>query len=254
MNTKSSAKSESPVGKIVVAVVIALLAGGSSSWWWDELFPKPSTVSVQPANPSKVISPECSPEALRSQLLHAGSDRPVVIKSSARTMREKFRLQDFDCVSGLAAVFLEVDQDNGHGLYFSGEAWRVKAKQDPPHADINPERMREHFFRYIATESGLALSERDGDAVACYLREKGYCAERTAWINHLMAIDFYQQEQDATNKKIKLERLRRASEFVEKDLQFKQKDSQRNGFEQIYPSEALKGMIQEELQRLGGLK
>jgi hypothetical protein len=105
--------------------------------------------------------------------------------------------------------------------------------------------MREHFFRYLATEPGLALSDRDGDAAACYRREKGYCAERTAWINHLMAIDYYQQAQDATDKEIKIQRLRRAFEFVRKDLTF-------GGFDQILPSTVLKRKVQGELQSLGG--
>jgi hypothetical protein len=242
---KSSAKSEGPIVKIVVAVVIALLVGGSSPWWWTILFSKQTLVTPPP---------ECSPDNLKTQLFLAGSDKPTVIKSCARTMRDRFRLQDFDCVYGLAGVLLQDDQDNGHGLYFSGEVWRVRAKQDPSRADFCRGRMREHFFRYLATEPSLAPSERDGDAAACYLREKGYCVERTAWINHLMAIDFYQQGQDATNKKIKLKRFERASEFVERALQFKQKDSQHKGFEQIYPSESLKDMIQEELQRFGDLK
>lgn len=243
-------KSEGPIGKIIIAVAIALLVGGSSPWWWDKLFTKQHTEEEKRAQPTKVMQPECSPDIFRSQLLHAGTDKPVVIKSRARTMQVKFSFQDLDCVSGLAEVFIEVDQANGHGLYFLGEMWRVKAKQDPSHADFYRERMREYFFRYIATEPSLALSERKGYAAACYLREKGYCAERTAWINHLMAIDFYQQGHEATNKKIKLKRFERASEFVEKDLKFKQKDSTQNGFEQIYPSKVLKGMIQAELQLL----
>ncbi len=230
MNTKPSTKSEGTVAKIVVAVVIALLVGSSSPWWWNKLFPTP---------PTPLIFPECSPEILRSQLLHAGYDKSVVIKSSARTMREKVRLQDFDCVSGLAAVLLDVDQDNGHGLYFSGEAWRVKAERDPKLQG----RMRDTFFRYLDIEPSLNPSERDGVAAACYEREKGYCAERTAWINHLMSIDFYQQAQYAVDKKIKIHQLQRALGFVKNDLKF-------GGFDQIIPSPVLKRNVEEELQSL----
>ena len=237
MHKKSNTKPEGPISKIIVAVVITLLVGGSSPWWWNILFPK--TTTMPPA-------PECSPDALRAQLLRAGSEKRAVIMSSARIMRDKFRLQDFDCVSGLAVVLLQDDQDNGHGLYFSGEVWRVKAKQEPSRADFSRERMREHFFRYLAVEPGLPLRERDGDAAACYRREKGYCAERTAWISHLMAIDFYQQGQDATDTEIKRERFQRSLAFVKKDLQF-------GGFDQILPSAALKSKIQEELRLLGGM-
>jgi hypothetical protein len=232
---KPKAESEGPARKIVVAVVIALLVGGSSPWWWTILFPTPMPPS-----------PECSSEILKSQLFRASSDKSAVIKSSARTMRDRYRRQDFDCVSGLATVLLEDDQDNGHGLYFSGEVWRAKAKQNPARSDLSRERMREHFFRYLTTESGLALSDREGDAAACYRHEKGYCAERTAWINHLMALDYHQQAQDAVDKRIKIQRLQRAFKFVENDLKF-------GGFDQIRPSLILKGDIEEELRNLGGL-
>jgi len=236
MMAKPSTKSEGPVGKIVVAVAIALLVGGSSPWWWTSLFPTP----VPPP-------PECFfSEVLRSQLFRAGSDRSAVIKSSARTMRDRYGRQDFDCVSSLATVLLEDDQDNGHGLYFSGEAWRGKAKQDPTRSDFSRGRMREHFFRYLASEHGLDLSERDGDGAACYRREKGYCAERTAWINHLMALDYYQQAQDTVDKKIKIQRLQRTFKFVENALKF-------GDFDQIRPTLVLKREVEEALQNLGGL-
>lgn len=245
MNTKPSTKSEGPVGKIIVAVFIALLAGGSSPWWWDKLFPKPHTVVVQPASqpPPKEPSPECSSETLRSQLLHAGSDKRGVIKTSARTMRQRFNLRDFDCVSGLATVLLEVDQDNGHGLYFLGEALRAKAKQDSTQANIFRGQMRSFFFRYLDNESNLALGDRDGNAAVCYERENGYCKERTAWINHLMANDYYQQAQDTVDKEIKMHHLQRALKFVDNDLKF-------GGFDEILPSKALKHKISEELDSL----
>ncbi len=233
VDSKPSTKPESPVGKIIVAVVIALLVGSSSPWWWDKVFHTSNKA---------VTSPECSPDALRNQLLHADSDKPAVIKYSARTMRQRFNLQDIDCVLGLATVLIEVNQDNGHGLYYSGEAWRAKAKQEPTRANFFREQMRAYFFRYLDAESSLTLGERDGDGAACYQREKGYCAERTAWINHLMAIDYYQQAQDTVDKEVKMHHLQRALKFVNKDLNF-------GGFDQILPSRVLKLKIQEELAR-----
>jgi hypothetical protein len=60
-----------------------------------------------------------------------------------------------------------------------------------------------------------------------------------------MAIDYYQQAQDTIDKKIKIQRLERASTFVENDLKF-------GGFDQILPSLVLKSKVQEELQSLRG--
>jgi hypothetical protein len=103
--------------------------------------------------------------------------------------------------------------------------------------------MREHFFRYLGNLSGLAPSERDGDSNACYQREKGYCGERTAWINHLMAVDYYQQAQETSDVGVKLERLQRASQFLKTDQEF-------GGFDQIMPSAILKSKIEAEKSRL----
>ena len=60
-----------------------------------------------------------------------------------------------------------------------------------------------------------------------------------------MAIDYYQQGHDASDKEIKLQLLRRASEFVKDDLKF-------GGFDQIFPSTVLNRKIEEERQNLGG--
>jgi hypothetical protein len=227
-------KSKGLVREIIIGVVVAVVAGASSPWWWTAIFPKP---------PPKVIAPECSPEALRSQLFRAASDKSVVIKSTARTMREKFNIQEFECVSGLATVLLEQDQGNGHGLYFKGETWRVKATADPRHFELCRELMRDHFFKYLANEPNFPLSERDGDGRACYERESGYCTERTAWIYHLMAIDFYRLAEGSTDKRTKLERLERAAKYLKIDLDF-------GGFDQITPSTVLKDKIEEKLKEL----
>jgi hypothetical protein len=228
-------KAESPVRKIAVGVIIAVVAGGSSPWWWAAVFPRPA---------AKTISAECSPEVLRNQLFRAGSHRPGVIEAAAITMRIKFSLREFECVSNLATVLLDQDQDNGHGLYFEGETWRAKAAADSTQSSFSRERMREYFLRYIANERGLPLDERGGDSKACYEREKGYCAERTAWISHLLAADYFQWAESSKDKGSKKQLLERAARFLKADLDF-------GGFEQVIPSAVLKERITEEFEKLG---
>ena len=233
INMKSNAKSESAITRIIIAVVIALLVGGSAPWWWAMLFPP------------QALSSECFPENIKAQseLLNMGDNivSASVIKSIAKIMREQFRLQHFECVNNLAKVLLHADQDNGHGLYYSGELWRVKTSQNPNNKDYFQGRMREHFYRYLDIEPHLTENERVGDADACYQRAKGYCAERTAWICHLMAYDFYHQAQKAVDKADKLIFLQKALLFVEKDLNY-------GGFDQLMLSTVLKSKIQDELQ------
>jgi hypothetical protein len=186
---------------------------------------------------------ECSPERLKGDLLPVSGRSAGVIKA-ALTMRERFQYADFNCLENLATVLITFDQDNGHGLYFMGEAWRGRARQDPTRSDLFRERMRARFFRYLDVEARLPPSERDGLAATCYQREKGYCEERTAWINHIMANDFYDQAKNQADRCIKVQRLRRGLKFAKRALEF-------GGFDQMIPTKELIGKIEEELRAQG---
>jgi len=229
---RTGAKSEGVINKIAVAVIITLVAGGTAPWWWGMLFPKPAP---------RVIPPECTPEFVKSQLFRSGPAKSAAIRATAATMKQKFSIQDLQCVSDLATILLEQDPENGHGLYFMGETWRLKAAEGPAHAVLCRQRMREYFFRYLSHEPRLALSERDGDGNRCYERELGYCAERTAWISHLMAIDDYLQARETTDTATRRERLESGAKFLKADLDF-------GGFEQIMPSSVLRDKISRELR------
>lgn len=234
MGKKTSKESESSTSKIITAVIIALLVGSSAPWWWNAIFPK------------KTVSPDssgCPSETLRTQLLTAGSDSPAIIKIAARTMSEKFRLEDFTCVENISSVLLQFDQKSGHGLYYAGEVWRIKTATEPPPATYSRDRMREHFFRYLKYQQGFAGNRRTGDAVAHAEQDKGYFAERTAWIEYIMAIDYYKWGQETTDKGVKAERFRRALAYINKSLQY-------YNFDQIIPSSVLQHKIQDELRSL----
>jgi len=174
----------------------------------------------------------------------SASDRAAVIRTTAATMKEKLSQEQFECVSNLANVLLEQDRNNGHGLYFQGEAWRFKAGNDLKQSLFCRDRKREFFLRYIANERLLSQNERDGDGNTCYDREKGYCKERTAWINHLMAVEYRQWAEDAEDRTTKIKRLELAAKFLKIDLDF-------GGFELVAPSAALKNTINEDFEKLG---
>jgi hypothetical protein len=159
-------------------------------------------------------------------------------------MDSMFDRREFECVSNLATVLLDQDPSNGHGLYFAGETWRAKAG-DSTQSSYAREKMQEYFLKYIANERDLDPSERNGNRKACYQREKGYCAERTAWINHLMAIDYYYSAEASKDKKVKKTLLEHARTYSEIDLGFN------GGFDQIVPSQVLKDKINDELRPIG---
>ncbi|HKP03280.1 MAG TPA: hypothetical protein VJU77_07915 [Chthoniobacterales bacterium] len=234
-------KSESPVWKIVTAILVTLVAGGTIPWW----IPKREKPK-EPEKPvlEKKVSRECDPQVLRESLFRAGPQRAAFLTAAASTMKNKFGDQEFDCVLELARVLVEQDPDNGHGLYFQGEVWRLKAANDASHSLLCRDRMREYFLRYLANERRLPTGERDGDSSACYQRERGYCKERTAWINHLMAVEYRQWAEDVGDKTTKVKRLELAAGFSRVDLDF-------GGFDAVTPSAVLREKIEEDFQRVG---
>ena len=107
------------------------------------------------------------------------------------------------------ALFLPLieflDHQNGHYLYFSGEIERLELYRGhsnycknieglAPNDRQKPKLYQYYFVRYLSP----AFDEKDGEGewMICY-RANGYCAERVAWINHLLAYDHYHEGQQA---------------------------------------------------------
>ncbi len=142
---------------------------------------------------------------LQQETLHAyltavtQEDGDALLRLSGRKLQEQYREGHYSYVSDLAALLLGFDPDNGHGLYYAGEIWRMRR---------NSSEMRTNFKRYLAFGPGLPASERSGDSRKCYDRAKGYCKERTAYINHLLANNFYAEAlrtRDKSNRAADLE-------------------------------------------------
>ncbi len=87
------------------------------------------------------------------------------------------RNTDHELVADMAGMLLDMQKDNGHALYYAGEA-NARLMRYPE--------MIGYFQTFLAT----ARDEKDatnGSAEKCYARPHGYCAERVGWINHVMA-------------------------------------------------------------------
>ena len=75
--------------------------------------------------------------------------------------------------------------------------------------------MRKSFLRYLEMESNQPEQDRSGDGEVCYnFRPEGFCGERTAWVCHLMAGEYYDQaiHANGVEKKTYLEQ---AAKYVE---------------------------------------
>jgi hypothetical protein len=92
-----------------------------------------------------------------------------------------YREPDFGTSKDLLEIIAKLDAKSGHVSYISGEIERLLG---------GPSKGRQRFYEYLENEQGRTRAGRVG-AGECRNPE-GFCRERTAWIFHLLANDFYQ--------------------------------------------------------------
>lgn len=118
-----------------------------------------------------------------------------VIITTARNLRQEFHAivdiqrppvvsSAFSRVNLFIGVLQQIDPMNGHALYYAGEVKRAEGMKKEAQQD---------FYRYIEAQDALPNSERSKDTGAeiCYATPKGFCRQRSGWIHHLLANDFY---------------------------------------------------------------
>ena len=142
--------------------------------------------------------------------------------------------------AGFLVRFLQrIDEQNGHAFYFSGEMLRRAGKREESH---------QFFYRYLEQQATLNDHHRDGGTGAeiCYERPRGFCAQRSGWIHHLLANDFYNAGLAAAEPAEKRVRFAKAAEQVSESL----KDYP-PGFVQEKATKVLEALIAEERKKLG---
>ena len=142
--------------------------------------------------------------------------------------------------AGFLVRFLQrIDDQNGHAFYFSGEMRRRAGKREESH---------QFFYRYLEQQATLKDSHRDGGSGAeiCYERPRGYCAQRSGWIHHLLASDFYNAGLAATEPAEKRLHFVKAAEQVSASL-----EDYPPGFVQEKATKVLEALIAEERKKLG---
>lgn len=166
----------------------------------------------------------------------------------------------FDDVRKDALALLERDPQNGTGWYFSGEIKRItnpslftsKSCVIPDALAVNRaglDAYESDFYRYLDIEKSLPPSETGGDSSAeiCYERPSGFCPQRTAWINHLLANDLFAEAVVTKDREAKSEKLRSALELAERAAKLYSDPSQHPGFAQCTSTTVL---ISEAKQKL----
>jgi hypothetical protein len=164
---------------------------------------------------------------------------------------------DFRQAEKFVDVLKALDPQNGHAWYFAGEIKRVRNnslftakscfKGWPAGKTESLEVYQQDFYHYREIAITLPAVETGGDpgSEACYSRAKGYCAQRMAWIYHLLANDFYVQALALTGRN-RLATLSRAREFAGEARKYRRPEGG-EGFDQCIDTTSIVEQIDEEL-------
>lgn len=182
----------------------------------------------------------------------------------AREILQKSGVADFSRAEEAIRSLRKLDDQNGYGWYFDGEIKRINnndrftvkscPKKLPIGEPVSLDTYRQDFYIYLEIERTLPASETGGDpgSEICYRQPKGYCVQRAAWINHLIANDFYEEAIAATHPADGATKLERAKEHARKARKYYREEGgkRREGFEQCTDTIALQGKIDERLKAL----
>jgi hypothetical protein len=94
-----------------------------------------------------------------------------------------FNKDDLDSSKDLLEFIKSIDSENGHYLYISAEIARKLGDRSAGRADL---------YAYLNRQEAFYPQARQGEYGPCR-NPDGFCRERTAWVFHLLANDFYQE-------------------------------------------------------------
>jgi hypothetical protein len=145
----------------------------------------------------------------------------------------------FARTSFLISFLQRIDDNNGHAFYFSGEVKRRVGKAEESHP---------FFYRYLEQQATLRGRYKEGGTGSeiCYQRPRGFCAQRSGWIHHLLANDFYKMGMAATDRAAKRVHFESAGRHIASSL-----DDFPEGFVQEVATKVLQSRVAEELKTLG---
>jgi hypothetical protein len=120
--------------------------------------------------------------ALSALALSPAEMKDSVCKSMARPLQHLIRSREYEKAQRQSLMLQTLSPANGHALFFAGEAFR----------GLNDDgEMLTAFNAYLFNADKRGQESSNGDADVCYDRPSGYCAERAAWVDHLLANHFF---------------------------------------------------------------
>jgi hypothetical protein len=161
-------------GKWYIAVGLAALAG-LGTWYATD------TIERERDELSSVSLTERAVLVAATKELPA-SERRDFVDQIGWQLKSLDRQRKFVAMRELAEELADIIPDSGHAYYYQGEAFRALGNR----TDVLGA-----FQNYLAAADHHGTEAIQGDYLQCYHGHDGYCGERTAWINHLLANDSY---------------------------------------------------------------
>jgi triacylglycerol esterase/lipase EstA (alpha/beta hydrolase family) len=197
--------------------------------------------------------PEAPPSSSELQILNLGKS----LRDEYRSVRDRKTdslPSDFSRAQNIIEKLSGLDPQSGFAWYYAGEIKRITAsalfsskscpKTIPPDGALDLDPYHNDFYRYLDFEETLPEKDKQGNtgSEVCYARANGYCRQRTGWIHHLLANDFYEQGLSVADRDIKLSKYRRALFHATAARDYYPK-----GFEQCTATDVLEDKLKREV-------
>src|SRR5579862_7609013 len=163
--------------KWTIAVIIAAVVG-LGTWYASDSLEREKDASEYARNAQSEVLVDAA-HTLPSRVQSA------ILNGIGLELRERFNNGEFDTVLKTAVLLAKIDKGNGNVTYYEGEAY---------HALRARTQMRGAFMRYLQRADHEAYATKGVDVDTCYRDDAshGYCAERTSFITHELANDYYE--------------------------------------------------------------
>lgn len=167
------------------------------------------------------------------------------------------RPADFSGVQGMLTALETIDPKNGTVPYYRDELLRIqtpalftteRCPKWPLPTGVTDLSAYEHQFNIYLERAPppRAINEHDSDK--CYDEPGGYCAQRTEWVQHLLANDLYEEALVLPTAE-KIDKFNRARDNANVAMLYKDK-SDHNGFTQCIGTQTLLGDVTNALAAL----
>lgn len=119
--------------------------------------------------------------------------------------------RDFDRVVGLIKKIEDLDPGNGHVTYYRAFMTRWRDQRPASHDAL-------YWYLERAKDPKLFAPDDNGDARFCFERTEGFCKQRQAFINDVLARDFQQAAREAKEPAVALSHLKTSLGYAQTSI------------------------------------